>query len=125
MQAVQRQKHNREDLSTTGSSTRTVPIRERTWIDIEPGVQSDQAYPVSKQLSTLVRHGDLPREEDGAIEFWRVKDDLRNKFVYSQYLSDDVWKSKMEGGGSNKKNFNTVLIRQDKKFLSAELFKVI
>ena len=27
--------------------------------------------PLSKQLSTLLRHGHLPREEDGAIEFWR------------------------------------------------------
>ena len=26
------------------SSTRTIPILERTWIDIEPGAQSNQAY---------------------------------------------------------------------------------
>ena len=45
------------------------------------------------------------REEDGEIEFWRLKDDLRNKFEYSQYCSDDVWKSKMAGGGGNKKRF--------------------
>ena len=60
---------------------------------------------VAKRLNTLLRHGELPREEDGAIEFWRVKDDLRNKFEYSQYWSDDVWKSKMAGGGGNKKRF--------------------
>ena len=35
---------------------------------------SSIAYPVSKQLSTLLGHGYLPREEDGAIEFWRLKD---------------------------------------------------
>ena len=62
------------------SSTRTVPIGERTWTDIEPEDYSSIAYPVSKRLSTLLRHGDLPREEDGAIEFWRLKDDLRIKF---------------------------------------------
>ena len=50
------------------SSTRTVPIRDRTWIDIEPRAQSDQAYPVAKRLNILLRHGQLPREEDGAIE---------------------------------------------------------
>ena len=38
--------------------------------DIEPGTQSKLDYPVSQQLSTLLRHGDLPREEDGAIKFW-------------------------------------------------------
>ena len=53
------------------SSTRTVPIGERTWTDVEPGTQSNIAYPVAKRLAALVRHGDLPREEDGAIEFWR------------------------------------------------------
>ena len=60
------------------SSTKTVPFGERKWIDIEPGAQSDKAHPVAKRLYTLLRHGELPREEDGAIEFWRLKDDLRN-----------------------------------------------
>ena len=31
----------------------------------------------------------------------------------------------MAGGGGNKKKFNTVLIRQDMKFFTSELFKVI
>ena len=51
------------------SSTRTVPICERSWTDIEPENYSSIAYPVSKQLSTLLRHGHLLRVEDGAIEF--------------------------------------------------------
>ena len=55
------------------SSTRTLPIGERTWTDIEAEDYSPIAYPVSKQLSTLLRHGHLPREDDGAIEFWRLK----------------------------------------------------
>ena len=60
---------------------------------------------MSKQLSTLLRHGDLPREEDGAIEFWRLKDYLRNDFVHSQHWSDEMWKSTMARGGGNKKRF--------------------
>ena len=92
-------------LSITWSSSRTVPILERTGIDIVPRAQFDQTYPVTKTLNTLLRHGELLREEDRAIEFWRLKDDLRNKFEYSQYWSDDVWKRKMSGGGGNKKRF--------------------
>ena len=91
--------------TSTCSSTRTLPIRERIWIDVEPGAQSDQAYPVAERLNTL-RHGELLLEEDGAIEFWRLKDDLRNKFEHSQHWSDDMWKSKMAGGGGNKKNIS-------------------
>ena len=45
--------------STTSSSSRTVPTLERTWIDITPGTQSNQAYPVAKRLNTLLRHGQL------------------------------------------------------------------
>ena len=49
--------------------------------DIEPQDHSPIAYPVSKELSTSLRHGHLPREEDGAIQFWRLQDYLRNDFV--------------------------------------------
>ena len=111
---------------TACSSSRTVPTLERIWIDVEPGTQIDQAYPVAERMNTLLRHAELPREEDGAIEFWRLKDDLQNKFEYSQYWSDEMWKSKMAGGGGpQEKIFNIVLIRQDKKFFTFELFKVI
>ena len=87
------------------SSTRIAPIRERIWIDIEPRTQFNQAYPVAKRINTLLRHGQLSREEDGAIEFWRLKDDFRNKFEHSQHWSDDMWKSKMTRSGGNKKRF--------------------
>ena len=81
------------------------PICERSWTDIEPETYSPIAYPVSKQLSTLLRHGHLPREEDGAIEFGRLKDYLRNEFEHSQHGSDEMWESKMARGGGNKKRF--------------------
>ena len=60
---------------------------------------------MSKTLTSLLRHGDLPREEDGAIEFWRLKDCLRYEFENSQLWSDEMWKSKMAGGGGHKKRF--------------------
>ena len=76
------------------SSTRTVPIGERKWTDVEPEDYSPIAYPVSKQLSTLLYHGDLLREDDGAIKFC-IKDYLRNDFGQSQHWSDEMWKSTM------------------------------
>ena len=39
------------------------------------------------------------------MEFWRLKDDLRNQLEHSQYWSHEMWKSKMAGGGGNKKRF--------------------
>ena len=91
--------------STTCSSSWTVPICERIWTDIEPGAQSDLAHPVAKRLNTLLRHGQLPREEDEAIEVWRLEDCLRHEFENSQHWSDEKWKSKLAGRGGNKKRF--------------------
>ena len=73
------------------SSTRTLPIGERTWTDIEPQDYSPTDYSVSKQLSTLLPHGSLPRKEDGAIEFWRIKVHPRDHFVFCHYWSDEQW----------------------------------
>ena len=39
------------------------------------------------------------------MEFWRLKDDLRNEFENSRCWSDEMWKSTMAGGGGNKKRF--------------------
>ena len=56
------------------------PLGKELGTDIEPQDYSSIDYPVSKQLITLLRHSSLPREDDGAIEFWRLKDHLRNNF---------------------------------------------
>ena len=90
---------------TPACSSTTVPIGERSWTDVEPENYSSIAYPVSKQLSTLLRHGHLPREEDGAIEFWRLKDYLRNEFENYRYWSDERWKSRIAGGGGHQTRF--------------------
>ena len=44
---------------SASSSTRTIPIGERTWTDVEPGKYSLSDCPVSKKLIHLLRHGSL------------------------------------------------------------------
>ena len=65
-------------------------------------VQRDDG-PVLKKLIHLLRHGSLPRDNDGAIEFWRIKDYLQDQFVFCHYWSDEKWKCSMAGGGGHKK----------------------
>ena len=89
----------------SASSSRTIHIGERTWTDIEPQDYSPTDCSVSKKLTHLLRHGSLPRDNDGAIEFWRIKDHLWYEFVHSQHWSDEMWKSTMARGGGNKKRF--------------------
>ena len=68
----------------------TIPMNEREWIDIEPAEPSLSAYEVSKKVISLLRHNQtVQREEDGAIQFWRIKFHLRNQFSQVQHWSDD------------------------------------
>ena len=67
--------------------------------------QESNRYSVSKKLIHLLRHGTLPREDDGAIEFWKIKDNLQKHFLYCHHWSDEKWKKNMAGGGGHKKRF--------------------
>ena len=60
---------------------------------------------MSKKLIRLLRHGSPPRNDDGAIEFWRIKDNLQDHFVFCHHSSDEKWKSSMTGGRGHKKIF--------------------
>ena len=86
--------------------TRTFPVGKRIWTDVEPGKYSLSDYDISKKLIHLLRHGkQVHREDDGAIEFWRIKDNLQEHFPYCPRWSDDRWKKSMAGGGGNKKRY--------------------
>ena len=110
-------KAKRRRRTSACSSTKTIPIGERSSTDIEPQTYSSIAYPGSKQLSTLLRHGHLPREEDGAIEFWRLKDYLWNEFENSRCWSGEKWKSTVAKGGGNKKRFQCCTDQSGKEIL--------
>ena len=90
---------------SASSSTRTKPIGERTWTDVEPGEYSISDYEVLKKLIHLLRHARIQREDDGAVEFWRITDDLQKHFLYCHHWSDDKWKKSMARGGGNKNRY--------------------
>ena len=55
-------------------TTATIPMHERRWIDIEPSEQNLASYDLSKKVINLLRHNQtLQREDDGAIEFYKIK----------------------------------------------------
>ena len=81
-----------------GSSPRTVSVGKRTWTDVEPGKYSFFDYEVSKKLLHLLRHSQhVYREEDGAVQFWRIKEHLQKYFPYCPHWSDSKWKKSMAG----------------------------
>ena len=83
-----------------------IPMHERKWIDIEPAEQTLAAYDVSKKVISLLRHNQtVQREEDGAIQFWRIKFHLRNQSSQVQHWSDERWKSCLEAGGGSRRRY--------------------
>ena len=83
-------------------STATIPIHERRWIDIEPSKQNLASYDISKKVINLLRHNQsLQREEDGAIQFYRIKFYLRSHHSQIHNWSDDRWKACLAAGGGS------------------------
>ena len=97
-------KPQRRELA--GSSPRVVSIGRRNWIDIESGKYSFTDYEVSKKVALLLRHSQqMHREEDGAVHFWRMEENLQNQFSQSIHWSDGRWKACLAAGGGEKRRF--------------------
>ena len=87
-------------------TTATIPMHERRWIDIEPSEQNLASYDLSKKVINLLRHNQtLQREDDGAIEFYKIKFYLRNHHSQIQLWSDDRWKACLAAGGGSKRRY--------------------
>ena len=82
----------------------TIPLRERKWIDIEPSKQDLESYDLSKKVINLLRHNQkFHREEDGAIQFYKIKFHLRDHDSQIQNWSDDRKACLAAGGGSKRR----------------------
>ena len=89
-------------------------MNQRNWIDIEPGNHSLSAYEVSKKVIHLLRHSQqVHQEDDGAVHFWRNKENLQNPFPQSIHWSDDRWKVCLAAGGGAKRDSSTALMIQE------------
>ena len=87
-------------------TTATIPIHERRWIDIEPSKQNLASYDLSKKVINLLRHNQtLQREEDGAIEFYKIKFHLRDHHSQIHNWSDDRWKACLAAKGGSKRRY--------------------
>ena len=84
----------------SGYSPRIIPMNGRNWIDIEPGNSS-------KKVIHLLRHSQtVQREEDGAVHFWRIKENLQSQFTQIPHWSDDRW------NGSRRRSKKTIPVLQ-------------
>ena len=83
-----------------------IPMDERKWNYIEAGNSSLSAYEVSKKVINLLRHSQtVQREDDGADQFWRIKNYLQSQFPQIPYWSDNRWKACWAAGGGAKRRY--------------------
>ena len=54
-------------------------------------------------MIALLRHGTLSRDEDGAIEYWRLKMEFKSAFPYYVYWSIRLRIDHLQKGGGQKK----------------------
>ena len=57
-------------------------------------------------MINLLRHSQtVQREDDGAVQFWKIKKFLQSQFPQIPYWSDDRWKACLAGGGGSKRRY--------------------
>ena len=107
------------------TGTTTIPLSERVWIDIEPSKQDLESYNLSKKVINLLRHNQkLHREQDGAIQFYKIKFHLRDYPLPIQNWSDDRWLACLAAGGGSKRRYQYFSDYLGQSFISV-LFKDI
>ena len=88
------------------TGTTTIPLSERVWIDIEPSKQDFDSHNLSKKVINLLRHNQqVHREQDGAVQFYKIKFHLRDHHLPIQNWSDDRWLACLAAGGGSKRRY--------------------
>ena len=88
------------------TGTTTIPLSERVWIDIEPSKQDLESHKLSKKVINLLRHNQkLHREQDGAVQFYKIQFHLRDYPLPIQNWSDNRWLACLAAGGGPKRRY--------------------
>ena len=84
-----------------------IPMNERKWIDIEPRNSSlSLRTRYFEESNQSFRHSQtIQLEDDGAVQFWRIKNYLQNQFPQTTYWTDDRWKVCLAAGGGAKRRY--------------------
>ena len=88
------------------SGTTTIPFTERIWIDIVPSKQDFDSHNLSMKVINLLRHNQqVHREQDGAVQFHKIKFYLRDYSLSTQNWSDNRWLACLAAGGGPKRRY--------------------
>ena len=98
LHADQRLKQNHQEDNLRALHQEQFLLGRELGLMLNKGNISFSDYEVSKKLMYLLRHSQqVYREEDGAVQFWRIKENLQKHFPHSPHWSDSKWKKSMAG----------------------------
>ena len=86
----------------------SVPLRERKWVDVDPGSYDHECHVIPKAMIRLLRHDQIiPRETEGAIKYEDIVEEFNNKkkkkFEGASQWSLNDWISILAKGGAKKR----------------------
>ena len=94
--------------STTTLTPVAGPLRERKWVDVNPGSYDRECYVISKAKIRLLRHDqNIPRETDGSVKYEDIVEEFKKKKASHWSLND--WIPILAKGGAVKKRFQYCL----------------
>ena len=83
------------------------PVKERTWMDINPKSSNQGRFAVSKFMIRLLRHdASIPREDDAAVRRDDLTEKFKIKFVGTLQWTVDDWDDCLAKGEERRKRFN-------------------
>ena len=85
---------------TKSKATKKRTFDNRIWSDVEPGKYLFSDHEVSKKWIWLLYHGNLLREDEGAVQFWRIEEILQKYVPCCRHWSDSMRKESMGGEGN-------------------------
>ena len=91
-------------------SSKSVPINERKWMDIDPQPFDHSCFEESKFMTRTLRHdSSTPRDEDGAVRFDEFIVKLKEFFVSTLQWTVKTWANSLAQGGGWKKRLQYCL----------------
>ena len=96
----------------------------RRWIDIEPSEQTLAAYDLSKKVISLLRHNQtVLREEDGAIQFYKIN--FIFEIIIHKYIIGLMIVGKLVWLQEDRKGDISIALMIREEFFTSVLFKDI
>ena len=98
LHADRRQKQNHKEENLLALHQESFPWKEGIGLILNQG---NILSPSTRfRMIHLLRHSlKVHREDDGAVHFWRIKENLQNQLPQSIHWSDARWKACLAAGG--------------------------